>query len=141
MKGFTILQPSAQAMLEGEKLWENRSRPAPRTVEVGEWIALHTGRVPWRDAQKIRELWPACPPDEELWFGCVIGAWRFRGNYPAETARRAFPLDAKWAFGPHCYRVGDTVRIEPMPCRGMQGWWTVPPDIELVLRRTIAKER
>lgn len=29
-----------------------------------------------------------------------------------------------WAFGPWCFVV-DTVRLldEPIPCRGMQGWW------------------
>lgn len=35
-----------------------------------------------------------------------------------------------WAFGPWCWVLTDIVRLEqPIPCKGAQGLWELPPDV------------
>jgi hypothetical protein len=47
------------------------------------------------------------------------------------------PLDLeRWFFGPYGWLMPERVAIEPVPCRGAQGLWKLPPDVEAeVLRR------
>lgn len=132
MRALTILQPSASAIAAGVKDYENRPKPPPSTVAVGEWIALHAGVAPWKHADMIRQRWPECPPDADLPFGSIIGAWRYDGTVP--------PDGTPWALGPCCLRVGAVVRLpEPIPCRDgfHQGYWFLPGPIAAQLRRAI----
>lgn len=134
MRAFTILQPCATAMLYGGKDWENRPNPVPTTIPIGEWIALHAGVRLWKDAALIRKLWPECPPDAELPMGALIGAWRLDGCVRREDLKSPGP----WAFGPWCYRVGDVMALKkPLPCKGWQGWWTVPEKLATEVRNQI----
>lgn len=129
-KAITILQPSAQAIAAGVKPWENRPRPAPSTLVVGEWVALAAGKAPWHLAHLIRERWPECPADADLPWGAVLGAWRYGGTFS--------PDGSAWALGPYCYRV-EAVKLlpEPIPCRGSQGWWKVPHPIFVAIQRVV----
>lgn len=147
MRAITVLQPSSAAMAatigphrKPVKPWENRDKPMPKAVRKGDWIALHAGVAPWKHAAKIRGLWPACPSDDQLTFGAVIGAWRYDGEYTAELARTFWPEDAQWAFGPMCYRVGASVTLpEPIVVGGChQGWWFIPEEVSAALRTVIA---
>lgn len=47
------------------------------------------------------------------------------------------PLDVeRWFFGPYGWLMPERVPIAPVPCRGAQGLWKLPPDVEAeVLRR------
>lgn len=156
-RALTILQPSAQAILEGVKPWENREAPAPSTIELGEWIALHTGVALWPFAPRIRALWPGCPADADLPMGVVIGAWRFDRSYAMNgrliplgrdgvaterdlrTGAGLDPADHPWAFGPYCLRVGAVVRLaEPVASPGFhQGWWFLTDDAALTVATAI----
>jgi hypothetical protein len=48
------------------------------------------------------------------------------------------PEQQRWFFGPWGW-VLDNVRVltEPVPCRGHQGLWPVPPDVEAEVRRRL----
>ncbi len=42
---------------------------------------------------------------------------------------------ARWAFGPTCYVLRDvSVLSEPVPCKGVLGFWALPPDVEERIR-------
>lgn len=44
---------------------------------------------------------------------------------------RGMPDQARWMFGPTAYLTRDNRAIAtPVPCRGWQGFWTLPADVE-----------
>lgn len=48
-----------------------------------------------------------------------------------EHGDATFGDQSRWAFGPICYVLRDIVALPtPVPCRGFQGFWTLPPDVE-----------
>jgi hypothetical protein len=48
---------------------------------------------------------------------------------------------SSWWFGPVGILLVDAVAIAPVPCRGMQGWWKVPADVEAVVRERVEAAR
>jgi hypothetical protein len=161
-RALTILEPSASAIGAGVKPWENRDHLPPSTIKVGDWIALHAGVAPWKRAALVRNLWPDCPPDADLPFGLVIGAWRYGGAYRKVGARlvQATPLLVPgppeleadpWALGQFCLAVADVVKLEaPIPCpvapKGKpgathQGWWFLPDVQALILNMAIERHQ
>ena len=136
LRALTILQPFAQAIWEGIKPWENRPRPVPSTIRVGDWIALHAGMRLWPQAEIIRELWPACPSGEQLSYGSILGLWQYGGSFQHAELSNPGP----WAFGPWCLKVDCVIRFsKPIPCLGHQGWWFLPEDVERLVRQEWGK--
>lgn len=110
--------------------------------------------------RRIREIAPELHIDADLteeqlprWYrlsritSAVIGMATidkaFTGGWDAETiAEHASvlsfsngdllgPTQVRWFFGPTAYALrDDRVLVEPVPCRGHQGFWTLSPDLE-----------
>jgi hypothetical protein len=121
LRGLTLHQPWNWAILHGGKTWENRPVRLPETMR-NRWIALHAGKV-WDDTARGRFAigWP---PREETPTAAITGLVRFSYGTSPEAA------GSPWAFGPWCYRVSDVLVLpQPVPCRGMQGWWPVPAGV------------
>lgn len=154
MKGITIRQPWASAILAGLKRYENRSW-VPRQLREGRpcWLALHAGRLdpaldqvvgaqevpesvvgeiggagwakPVRHWDLVREHWPTMPPRDRLPTGSVVGAVEFVGWSRVENL-----APDPWATGPMCWEVGRTVVLStPMPMRGALGLFDVPDAV------------
>lgn len=58
--------------------------------------------------------------------------------FAARAARVLHLDDDPWWTGPVGWLFEDVVEIEPVPCRGAQRLWTVPPEVEHVVRLRVA---
>jgi hypothetical protein len=64
---------------------------------------------------------------DDVWYigGCS------RAHIDALCTKRGLESQARWTFGPTCYVLRDVRELAtPVPCRGYQGFWTLPVDIE-----------
>ena len=166
--GLTILQPWASLIVAGPKRVENRTwAPSESQLRPGDYIAIHAGKkvdlaqwfgawgvqregrlegkLPLLDAldvlprladkraQKASELAyleSACP------YGAIVGVARFDG---IDRALRAETWP--WYVGPCGWRLTNVVAIEPVPCRGAQGLWTLPGDVLVAVRALYLAQR
>jgi hypothetical protein len=150
LRGLTLWRPWAASIVHGPKRVENRPWAPPSSlVRQGLWLALHAGkrwdeegaefilnkwhaanveitkdaRGTWMDRTRERR-WPA------KWTAQgIVGVARVVG---AEEVGGMFgqPSDP-WAFGPWCWDLADVRALAvPIPCRGAQMLWTLPPDVE-----------
>lgn len=142
MKAITVKQPWAWPIALGAKTVENRTLPHPWRSAVGERIAVHAGKG-WDtsavhdqrliEAAKaaghlfaVEELDPACYE-----YGVVLATVRLtdvhRGDRPCRCRGHN-----DWAEpGAWHLVLRDVTRLRtPVPCRGYQGLWTLPADVE-----------
>jgi hypothetical protein len=147
VKALTLWPEWIPAILHYGKRIENRPW-RPREDLVG--LALHSGmRVAGggdaREAYaEVADLagfvtgLPVTPSDIEskVTLGTIVAVMDvfFATNRP-EILQRS---QQRWFFGPWGW-VLDNVRVltEPVACRGHQGLWPVPPDVEAEVRRRL----
>lgn len=146
MQALTILQPYASAIIDGPKRRENRTW---RLAETPLWIAVHAGVAPFRYDSLVEKLrvhdamvrhWPrmGALPWLVLPRGAVLGAMLIDRCERYETTPEA--RADWWACGPWCWHIARVVRLpEPRPCRGMQGLWRLPENIEAELWELIGR--
>lgn len=144
MLGLTLWRPWDHAFVRGNKDVENRPWP-PWSRAIGQLVALHAGLkydtegAAWMVKQKLHT--PPDPMQSTLTAGHIVGVARIAGYYKMPTSPRVVAkLDfsiSPWAFGPYVWRMADVAPLsEPVKCRGAQGLWEVPADVErLVLER------
>lgn len=120
-KAITLHQPHAYAIAHAGKDIENRTWKPPASV-IGCRIAIHAGKVLDRDG--LDDLWDRGirPTKDELVRGAIVAICTLTG-YVRES-------ESPWFTGPIGWTLEDVVAIEPVPCRGSQGLWTLPPDIK-----------
>lgn len=164
MRALTLTQPWAGFVASGVKLVENRPRSMIKREDFGKVFAIHASREvddgAWR---RIIEIAPEFAIDYPgpmarngrlhrlarvtsavIAVATLEGALYIGGNSP-ETTRamldRAFGFgheQERWTFGPTCYVLGDVRALrEPVKCRGWQGFWTLPTDLEASVRERI----
>lgn len=105
----------------------------------GLWLAIHAGRK-WDDegAAFVERLWPginATPVAEEG----IVGLARVVEIADVDKIHAIgtpeYVAARPWASGPECWVLADVRALaEPIPCRGAQGLWRVPPAVETYLR-------
>lgn len=139
VKALSLSQPWASLVVFGPKRIENRSLQLINVAAklVGETIGLHAAKS--YDAglavdQARREL--GLPGERQLPRGVMLATATLAdvliyGELAAKIAAGVIPADQqRWAFGPLCMLLADVVALaRPVPCRGMLGFWTVPPDV------------
>lgn len=149
MRALTFIAPMGQAVLARldnrrggladhprRKTIENRPKGLPKNM-LGHStvVALHCG-LKWSDEYadtcrsifgKSYELIPG-----HIQHGQIIGLMWLTGRQ-FTTAPKA--LDTRfdynpWFGGPFGYEIDEAVAFQnPVPCRGMQGWWPVPSEV------------
>lgn len=159
MRALTLKQPWASAIVRkvDPKLVENRTTllpPAELLEFARPYFAIHAGLsydLAWPFPQDA-----LVPPPEDCPLGAVIGVARVPGALDTRGPRRrvlgcdAVPpifrpkdptwrrIDAlestRWWLGPIGWLLTDIVAIEPVPCRGQLGCWTLPPAVEAEVR-------
>jgi hypothetical protein len=154
MRALTLTQPWAGLVASGIKLVENRPRRMIKTEDFGKPFAVHASKVIDDGVySRINDLAPDLRDGVVLllempWWrlsritSAVIAvatlsdALYIGGNSPETTRRmldRAFGPgheQERWTFGPTCYVLRDVRALaEPVPCRGWQGFWTLPDDV------------
>lgn len=138
MRALTLWRPWPWAILHGGKDIENRPWACPRSL-VGVPIALHAGKV-W-DEETAEEF--AAPGEWHLEGfpprkadhpeGAIVGlATVARVLHESSLIDRADPArSSRWFMGPWGWVLRDVIALpEPVPCRGAQGLWPVPEDVE-----------
>lgn len=159
MRAITIHRPFTDAIARWPgrhaKRVENRTW-WPRHA-LGTEIAIHAGkRYEEEGAYFVRELaeiahetnggWQ-CPGPAESPEGIVAVA-TFCGvlDMDASTLRPRViagkePASgfvwAEWWMGGIGWLLDDVLAIEPVPCRGAQGLWTVPAEVESIVRKRV----
>ena len=150
MLALTLWRPWDTAMLLLGKPLENRDWPPPPQL-IGKRFALHSGRKFDEDgAFTIMKLAydagvsavviGAALERAEKIESAIIGTVKL--GRVLRRVQRSFPLDAlansPWFFGDFGWVCEDPFLLpEPVPCRGAQKLWKMPPDVEA---RVIAQE-
>jgi hypothetical protein len=154
---LTVHQPWAWALAGGWKPCENRDWPPPPSV-LGHYLAIHAGRQ--YDEAAARELvehaellrLPGPPPGAaHIALGAIVAVGRVAGAVLVDEVeghlavqkvlgevpreRAAELARSPWASGPWLWVLDSVVQLaEPVPCRGLQKVWTVPPPVADVVR-------
>jgi hypothetical protein len=153
LRCLTVLQPYASAIAAGVKGPENRTWPAPPAL-IGTWVGIHAGKRLYPAPDLRRDdfthplpgdpAWPDCPPLADLPRGAIVGVARLVRSVRVTTYRdnrRALGLASDlWAVGPWCHVFESPIALpEPIPCRGMQGYWSPPWAIRVELEAFVAR--
>ena len=136
MRALTLIRPWAWAVCCAGKRIENRTwAPSERQLAPGDRFAIHAGKGWDADAAAwMRDNWVDTPTKALDPLGIVAVA-TFRGYGSPGLLAAARTVDEAqlrhWAHGPICWLLADVVVLpEAIPCRGAQGLWTVPAEIE-----------
>lgn len=157
MRALTLTQPWAGLVASGIKLVENRPRRMIKVEDYGRPFAIHANRqmdesVYKRAVEIAPELAPRGPYSwsDDRWYklsrvagavigvatisGCIMG----RADLPFHEGELVPPEQLRWFFGPIGYVLRDVIALpQPVPCRGWQGFWTLPADVEHVVRQQL----
>lgn len=143
MRALTLHQPWAWAITHADKRVENRSRPPPKSL-VGLDFAIHAGlRIDDAAVQRFYrgdfgDIAAKVNPDDIV-RGAVVAVARLSKVVEHEIPGFEQHGGDCWFFGPVGYLLTD-VRVlrEPVPCRGLQGFWPLPPEVEATVRAQLA---
>lgn len=148
MRALTLIQPWASAVAYAGKRIENRSWKPPAGM-LGQRIAIHAGKSYERLARLVlgraatdtdpvhsRKLSPEeCPLGAVVAVATLAGYgmlsppgenWTPRWGLPPRSTDLVWYVPGHWGWVLH-----DVVALrEPVPCRGMQGLWTLPQHVE-----------
>lgn len=160
MRALTLTQPYAGLVAAGVKPLENRTRNIIRDEDLGKPFAIHASReIDMGVYEMIRKIAPdlmAGVVYEKLWYRlsrltqAIIGVATFeRRISPAirpglgRCASDDLPPDEqRWYFGKIAYTIRDAQPflhhepdapypiLDPVTCRGFQGFWTLSPQLE-----------
>lgn len=152
MRALTLTQPWAGLVASGIKLVENRPRKL-LAQPTGIRFAIHASReIDDSVFARIYEIAPelhhklADTREKARWHqlaritSCAIALATIDRHVIGDIDASGLPLDQRrWYFGPVGYVLRDVVALaEPVPCRGMLGFWTLPDDVAANVRRQLA---
>jgi hypothetical protein len=124
LHALTLWQPWASAVVLLGKDVENRGKPPPRAL-LGRPLAIHAGLAyDEAAAEDIRREFHLPVADrKQAPLGAVVGLAVLRGSVRNSASRWAVPGQEHWL-------VEQAVALpRPIPCKGAQGFWWVPPAV------------
>jgi activating signal cointegrator 1 len=148
VKALTLHQPWATCIAQHGKRIENRTW-APPPYLIGQRIAIHAGMklnrevcLRLRDEEGI-DLAPA----SKLPLGAVVSTARVVGwasdqgwaqestlDFFGVTEQQASDaLRSSWWIGPIGWILDHVIAVPPVACKGAQGLWSLPADVERVV--------
>lgn len=153
MRAITVQQPWAFAIATGEKTVENRVRQTPWHAAVGQTVAIHAGKAWDETAIHDERLIAAAKAAGHLFvceeldpaaydYGAVLATAELAGVHlgvprpgGCRCAWNAWAEPGSWHLV-----LRDIRRLrEPVPARGMQGLWSLPHDVEALVREQLAR--
>ena len=127
MYALTLWQPWAWAIARAGKDVENRTWPPPKWL-IGQRLAIHAGKG-WDESWNF---WADHDENDPLY---ECGA----GIVAVVTVVGVITMGARPWFdgtGPYGWVLADVVPVDPpIPCRGRQGLWQLPPEVEAELEK------
>ena len=158
---LTIWQPWAWAIAAGHKRVENRTWvPARQQLKPGDYLAIHAGKQSDLPAIAAIEEEMGLKVPEHLDYGAVLAVARYRGFLRVDVPRcgnsgqartidtdscslppaERLGFDDGWLTGPIGFILTPVVRLlEPVPVRGGQKLWNLPPDAYAAVRHQYAR--
>jgi hypothetical protein len=129
-KALTIQQPHAWEMTDRGKRLENRT-----------WFTSYRGEL-WIHAGKSRERADRFPDGVDLVFGAVVAHADLFDCQEAQFVEKHAVIDGfdqeEFREGRVCLMLMELVKLpESVPCRGAQGIFNLPPDVEAECRRQL----
>lgn len=154
MKALTLHQPWATCIAQHGKRVENRTWAPPPSI-IGQRIAIHAGMKLNREVclRLFDEIDLA--PASKLPLGAVVATARVAGwvrcdetTFVRDRGHREPTLDffgvteqqardalsSSWWIGPIGWILDHVIAIEPVACKGAQGLWSLPTDVERAVR-------
>lgn len=142
---ITVWQPWATLIVLGLKPIENRGWAPPPTA-VGQPLHIHAGKRWDHDGFRtaVELAGGAFPRDKGAYpFGAVLGRATLADHHWSSACARGKYGDlhpdgpyacSRWAMGgnggkSHWRLAAPVVLPEPVPCRGFQKLWTLPPEV------------
>jgi hypothetical protein len=144
VKALSIRQPWAMSIVQGSKRTENRGW---NTHYRGEFL-IHASKGLTRDelegwahmimAEDIR--WPGLRDrnwhERDFERGGIVGIARVDS---VVTSADQLPADQqRWFFGPYGFVLADVRAIPFVPCKGALDFFTIPDDVEAIVRSRLA---
>lgn len=119
---LSLWQPWAWCIMAGLKPVENRTWAPPKRL-LGRPLVIHASKKWDRSGDAFcRALVPELPRREDLDYGAVIGLAVLRDVVSLDE------WENPWFFGPIGWRLGATLKVEPIPLRGFQRLWKLDPE-------------
>lgn len=150
MKALTLWRPWPAAIIHSTKRVENRTWAPPRWL-LGKDFALHAGKTV--DDGTVEDLIDEAGVSPDLLPGPlgIVAVVRLAGyvselngtrictGISPERAREI--VGSEWYCGPVGW-VLDNIRplATPVPCRGAQGLWTLPADVERAVMAQVEEQ-
>lgn len=147
LRALTLWRPWSWAVCHAGKRIENRPWAPPRSI-VGQYLALHAGKMYDKACVVLmREMGLADPPLPERCPQGIVAVCKVMRSYSActeteeqlehlrDVVTAAHPGQRQWIFGPYCWVLEEVTPIEPVPCKGAQGLWSVPEDVLETVRQ------
>ncbi len=136
MWALTLHQPWAWAIAHADKDVENRTWQPIRGV-VGTPIAIHAGKEVDEEAYAAfkKGLYGPQAAAVDDWPMALGGVVAVATVDRVETLGPGPAPFSRWYAGPYGWVLRDVVPLlAPVPCRGMQMLWHLPPDVEAAVR-------
>jgi hypothetical protein len=132
MMALTLWQPWAWAISDFTKRIENRPWVPPEW-RVNQMIAIHAGATfDASGADSIEDEFDVVIPRGWLPKKAIVAVATYKGFVSSS--------DDPWFVGPYGWVFDDVRKLEsPIACRGFQGLWGVPTDIERAIAAQLAK--
>lgn len=143
MKALTVIRPWAAAVAHLGKNVENRTWRPPAAL-VGQRFAIHAGKredlgvLRALNIEQDRRGLPMLPDAGPQGIVCTVrlahvfssAGEMTTGEMMAATRKLGIP-SLRWFLGPVGWVLADVRTLAtPVPCRGAQGLWTLPADVE-----------
>ncbi len=138
LPALTLHAPWAYAVAWKGKNIENRTWAPPARL-VGQRLAIHAGlaqpRADWDALSMIAGRLGLVVTASDVPRGAIVAIATVAGLVGEEDAR-ANP----WFVGPCGWILRDVVTLpEPVPCKGAQGIWRLPVDVDTRVQAQIAR--
>lgn len=133
MKALTLIRPWDQAIVRGPKRVENRDwKPPAALLKPGERLAIHAGRKWDAGFDAYNSEWTP-PTESECPSGVVVGVATLDAVHDVkgcDVCMTCAICNDPWTVGDFGWVLKGVVALaEPVPCRGAQGLWTLPPEV------------
>lgn len=129
IRGLTLWRPWVWSIVHASKRIENRPWAPPRSI-IGQFVALHAGKHwDYDGATRIVQVHPEMPRTADLHPVGIVGVARVVDVIT--SASSGLPKSQwHWYFGPFGWLLEEVIALpKPVPCRGAQGLWPLPPNV------------
>lgn len=122
-RALTLHQPWATVIAHHGKRLENRPWK-PFASIIGKRIALHAGKVFDPTVAMFCKDRLGITLRSDVPTGAIVAIATVQGFVTGIHGHKS-----EWYFGPYAWELADVIPIDPVPCKGAQGLWSLPLDV------------